>query len=65
MWGISFYMFEGTTSVLPVMEASAKKDSFGFLLVIALSTLLCFHIYFSELCYYTFAENLKEPIIIM
>ena len=64
MWGISFYMFEGVSSVLPVMEASDHKDNFGTLLIFGLTTLLCIHIYFSELCYYTFAENLKEPIII-
>jgi len=64
MWGISFYMFEGVGSVLPVMEASEYKNNFSILLGSALATLLVVHIYFSELCYYTFGEDLKEPIII-
>lgn len=60
MWALSFYMFEGVGSVLPVMEASTMKDNFSVLLGCALGTLLCVHIYFSELSYYTFGDSLKE-----
>lgn len=65
MWGISFYMFEGVSSVLPVMEASTMKDHFPVLLGSALATLLVVDIYFSELCYYNFGESLKESIVIL
>jgi amino acid permease len=63
MWGISFFMFQ-SAAVLPVMEASEYKNDFSILLGSALGTLLVVHIYFSELCYYTFGEDLKEPVII-
>jgi amino acid permease len=64
MWGMSFYMYEGIGCVLPVMEASDYKDNFTWLLIGGLTLLLCIHIYFSELCYYTYGENLNEPILI-
>jgi len=64
MWGLSFYMFEGVGSVLPVMEASTQKNNFGILLASALATLLVVDIYFSTLCYYAYGDDLKEPIII-
>ena len=62
---LAFYMFEGIGSVLPVMEASDAKDNFSVLLASALATLCSIHIVFSELSYYTFANELNEPIIIM
>jgi len=65
MWGISFFMFEGVSSVLPVMEASSMKDNFPLLLGCALATLCAVDIYFSELCYYNFGDDLKESIVIL
>ena len=62
--GLAFFMFEGIANVLPVMEASEVKESFTCLIIAALSTLLVINIAFSELCYYTFGSDLKEPIII-
>ena len=64
MIGIAFYMFEGITSILPIMEASNAKESFPGMIVGALSLLCAMNILFSELCYYTFGNNLKEPLII-
>lgn len=64
MVSLSFYMFEGIGSLLPVMEASESKENFNFLLIAALSTLCFIHIVFSELSYYTYGDDLNEPIII-
>jgi len=66
MVGLAFYMFEGVTSVLPILEASNEeaRSSFTVLLISALSILLFLNIGFSELCYYAWGSDLKEPIII-
>lgn len=63
MWGLSFYMYEGIGSVLPVMDASEYKTNFASLLIGALITLFSIHVSFSELCYYYFGDSLVEPII--
>ena len=64
MISLSFYMFEGIGSVLPVMEASDSKENFTYLLAGALATLCAIHITFSELSYYTYGDDLNEPILI-
>lgn len=64
MISLAFYMFEGIGSLLPVMEASESKDNFNVLVGSALATLCCIHILFSELSYYTYANDLNEPILI-
>ena len=64
MISLSFYMFEGIGSMLPIMESSDCKDDFSYLLAAALSTLCGVHIIFSELSYYTYGDDLNEPIII-
>ena len=56
-------MFEGVPSVLPIMEASDSKDNFSYILVGALTTLLCINITFSELCYYAWGDNLDQPLV--
>lgn len=63
MWGLSFYMYEGVGSLIPVLEASDYKENFSVLLTTALVTLCSIHIYFSELCYYYWGDNLKEPLV--
>ena len=64
MWAISFYMFEGVTSLLPVYEASEYKQNFIPLLIGALCTLLVIHIFFSSLSYYNFGDRIDEPLLI-
>ena len=61
MISISFVMFEGIPSVLPILEASDCKANFNYILAAALLTLLVIDIIFAELCYYTFGDDLKEP----
>lgn len=63
MWGISFFMYEGVGSVLPVMEASKYRENFSSLMIGALLSLCTIHILFSELCYYYFGDNLIEPLV--
>jgi len=65
MVGLSFYMFEGIPTVLPIMEASDAKDSFSLIIALALATLCAINIIFSELCYYALGDDIKEPIIIL
>ena len=65
MVGLSFYMFEGIPTVLPIMEASDAKESFSVIISLALATLCTINIAFSELCYYTFGDDIKEPLIIL
>lgn len=64
MWGLAFFMFEGIGAILPVMEASEYKDNFGVLLGFSIGTVCLVAIVFSELVYYTYGEDIKEPIII-
>ena len=65
MIALSFYMFEGIPTVLPVMESSESKENFHWIIGAALATLCAINIAFSELCYYTFGEGITEPIIIL
>ena len=65
MISISFVMFEGIPSVLPIMEASDCKDNFHLILIGALVTLCVIDITFAELCYYTFGDKLKEPLVML
>ena len=67
MVGLAFYMFEGVTCILPIYEATQDetRKNFNYLIVGALGFLLVLNIIFSELCYYTFGDDLKEPVIIM
>jgi hypothetical protein len=64
MIGLAYYMFEGITAVLPVMEASDAKEDFSYLIAGALSTLCVVHICFSELCYYAYGNTLNDPVVI-
>jgi hypothetical protein len=57
-------MFEGITGVLPLMDSSESKERFSYILTCGLATLCALNIAFSELCYYAFADNLNEPVII-
>jgi amino acid permease len=65
MVGFSFFMFEGIGSVMPVMNAcdDRARANFPFLLAGALITLCSIYILFSELCYFTFGNNLNEAIV--
>lgn len=65
MIALSFYMFEGIPTVLPVMESSDSKENFHWIIAAALATLCAINIAFSELCYYAFGDEIKEPIIIL
>lgn len=66
MVGLSFYMFEGIGTVLPIMEASDEetKSIFDSLIFAALALLVVINIVFSELCYYAYGNDIKEPIFI-
>lgn len=46
------------------MEASAARDSMICLTIASLTTLVTSHIIFSELIYYTYGDDLVEPIVI-
>ena len=65
MIGFSFFMFEGVGSVMPVMNACDKRaqEKFPYILAGALATLCTIYILFSELCYFTFGDDLKEAIV--
>ena len=65
MIGFSFFMFEGIGSVMPVMNACDERaqQKFPYILAGALATLCTIYILFSELCYYTFGDDLKEAIV--
>jgi len=65
MISISFVMFEGIPSVLPIMEASNCKEEFSYILVAALATLLVIDIVFAELCYYAYGDTMKEPLVML
>jgi CBS domain containing-hemolysin-like protein len=64
MIGIAFFQYEGIGTVLPVMEASNAKENFTLLVIAALATIFSFHVIFSELIYYAYGNDIKEPIII-
>lgn len=66
MVGLSFYMFEGIGTLLPIMEASDEetRSIFGSLIFAALALLVLINIVFSELCYYAYGNDITEPIII-
>ncbi len=63
MISVSFMMFEGIPSVLPIMEASDAKENFSYLLAAALFTLLVIDITFAELSYYCYGDTLDEPLV--
>ena len=65
MIGLSFYMFEGIPTILPIMEASDAKEQFPVIVAIALGTLCIINIAFSELTYYAYGDDIKEPLIIL
>ena len=65
MIGLSFYMFEGIPTILPIMEASDAKEQFSVIISIALGMLCLINIAFSELCYYAYGDDIKEPLIIL
>ena len=58
-------MFEGIPTILPIMEASDAKDQFPIIVSLALATLCFINIGFSELCYYAYGDDIKEPLIIL
>lgn len=62
MVGLCFTLFNANP--LPVLEATADKDSYTFLLITAAGTLCMIQITFSELCYYAWGENIVEPLVI-
>ena len=66
MIGLSFYMFEGIGTILPIMEASDEetKSIFSSLIFAALAMLALINIVFSELCYYAYGSEITEPIFI-
>jgi len=64
MVGLGYCMFEGITGVLPLMDSSESKERFSYILTCGLATLCAGNIAFCELCYYAFADNLNEPVII-
>ena len=61
--GFSFFMYEGIGGLMPLMSATKNRDEFPTLLALALMTLTIIYISFSELCYFTFGDNLTKPII--
>jgi len=65
MISISFVMFEGIPTVLPIMEASDCKDEFSYILVGALGTLLVIDVVFAELCYYAYGDSMREPLVML
>ena len=64
MLGMSYATYEGIGAVLPIMEASAAKDSFHWLIALALGTICLLHITFSEVTYYAYGDEITETIII-
>ena len=65
MIGFSFFMFEGIGCVMPVMHAcdDTARSRFPYLIFFALSSLCLLYIGFSEICYYTFGDNLNQSIV--
>jgi len=65
MIGFSFFMFEGIGSVMPVMNAYSPEvhKKFPYILAAALGTLCSIYIIFSEINYYTFGNDLNQPIV--
>jgi proton-coupled amino acid transporter len=66
MWdviGFSVYTYEGIGVVMPIMSTCSVPEKFPYLLTLAVLTLTVIYIAFSELCYYTFGDNLTEPIV--
>ena len=64
MLGMSYATYEGIGAVLPIMEASESKESFSFLIALALATICLIHITFSEVTYYAYGDDITETIII-
>ena len=56
-------MFEGIGGVMPIMHAAKDRETFLYLLPLAMGTLCVIYIIFAELNYYTFGETLTKPII--
>ena len=61
--GFTFYMYEGIGGLMPLMNATKNRDEFPSLVVMALTTLTFIYISFSELCYFTYGDQLTKPII--
>lgn len=66
MIGFSFFMFEGIGAVMPVMNAcdSNAQRNFPYLIALALGSLCVLYILFSELCYFTWGDDLTESIVL-
>jgi proton-coupled amino acid transporter len=62
--GFSVYTYEGIGVVMPIMQACDCPEKFNKILLVALFLLTTVYIFFAEVCYYTFGENLTEPIIL-
>ena len=63
MVGYGFYMFEGIGCLMPILRETENPQNFAYLTAGAQWTICILQILFSSLCYYTWADEIKEPII--
>ena len=63
MVGYAFYMYEGIGSLLPIMRETEKPENFVVTAVFAMFTILLVQVSFASLCYYTWGNEIVEPII--
>lgn len=61
--GFQFFIYEGIGGVMPIMSATANREQFPYILTLAMISLTFMHIFFAELCYYTFGKDLNVAII--
>mmetsp|Transcript_41783 Transcript_41783/g.63810 ORF Transcript_41783/g.63810 Transcript_41783/m.63810 type:complete len:164 (+) Transcript_41783:1226-1717(+) len=61
--GFCFFMFEGIGGVMPIMGATKDREAYPWILTITIVFLMIVYVAFSNLCYFTFGDQLTKPII--
>jgi hypothetical protein len=63
--GYSFFIYDKTGCLLPIMEASNEKQNFHWLLISGMAILVTIQIAFVSTVYYAYGDDITEPIIIL
>ena len=63
MIGFAFFMFEGITCMLPVVNESENQKQMPTIIVLALSSLCVMYVIFSFICYYAWGSDLNESVV--
>ena len=63
MIGFAFFMFEGITCLLPVINESQDLTKIPKIIILSLTSLCIMHIIFASICYYSWGNDLTEPVV--